>query len=182
MRRAALTLILAAALVQPAASAPPTVGGVEPPPGPTYEAELTKVASEAAQREMRSGLEQVEKDPTVPPDMKAELKKKLARLKLAMYSSTATLDECVNYYEAKIPGSAFTFGVRGTLADVVELSKIAGFPVPASAVSSLEKEQTRSARWNSRDGLLQITVEDHLIDPRDGKVAKKTVVLVTSLK
>ena len=39
----------------------------------------------------------------------------------------------------------------------------------------------RTARWTKDDDTLQVVVEDHLIDPRDGKVSETTVVLVTSL-
>ena len=38
----------------------------------------------------------------------------------------------------------------------------------------------RTARWTRDDQMLQVSVEDYLIDPRDARVTKKTVVMVSS--
>ncbi len=58
---------------------------------------------------------------------------------------------------------------------------MAGLAVDPEVEKKWTGKSGKTARFTREDGTLQVVVEDHLIDPRDGKVTPMTVVLVTSL-
>ena len=73
---------------------------------------------------------------------------------------------------------AIVAAAKQQLLEGIRSGAINGDPELAKKFSG---QRGRSARWHAEDGRLEIDMEDTLIDPRDGKVAKKTVVLATSL-
>jgi hypothetical protein len=85
------------------------------------------------------------------------------------------------FYAKNIAGVSFLFGERNVLGDVIDLSKEKGFPIPVEVERAYRDKSMRYARWTSTDETVQIAVEDHLIDPRNGKVTQQTVVMVTSV-
>ena len=162
------------------AASPPVVS-VPPPPGGTYEEGITKVVSSRAQKEMKALLAELEKDASQPAEFKADVKRKLARLKVAVYTTPKSFEETVAFYETSAFRPIFLKGQRDLLADLRENAEAAGGSVDPEVAKAWAGKSGQTARWTRDDNGLQITIEDHLIDPRDGSVTKKTVVLVTSL-
>lgn len=158
---------------------PAPVKGVPPPPGGRYEAEITKVASDRARIEMQTILAQLEQTQQ-PPETKKEIRRRLAGLKVAVYTTAAGFDETVAYYEKEMR-IVFLKGDRDVLGDLRDYARAAGLPVDPAVEKAWAGKWGKTARWTKEDDTLQVVVEDHLIDPRDGKVTPKTVVLVTSL-
>ena len=159
---------------------PSPVKGVPPPPGGAFEAEITKVVSEHAKVEMQGILAELERM-SQPAETKAEIKRRLAGLKVAVYTTSKSWDETVAYYEGPAMKVVFLKGERDILADLRDYARSAGIAVDPAVEKAWTGKSGRTARWTKDDETLQIVVEDHLIDPRDGKVAPKTVVLVTKL-
>ena len=159
---------------------PSMVKGVPPPPGGTFEAEITKVASDQGKVEMQGLLAELERM-SQPAEKKAELKRRLAGFKVAVYTTPKSFDETVAFYEGLPMKVFFLKGERDILADLREYARGAGIAVDPAVDKAWAGKSGRTARWTKDDETLQIVIEDHLIDPRDGKVTPKTVVLVTSL-
>ena len=159
---------------------PAPVKGVPAPPGGHYEAEITKVVSDRAKVEMRALLSELERM-AQPAETKAEIRRRLAGLKVAVYTTPKSWDETVGFYESPPMRVLFLKGERDLLADLRDYSRTAGFAVDPAAEKAWTGKSGKTARWTKDDDTLQIVVEDHLIDPRDGKVTPMTVVLVTSL-
>jgi hypothetical protein len=172
-------LALSAVLAAAPASAP--IAGVPLPPDAVFETELTRVATDRARLEMKSVLAQLDRDGSQSQEAKNDLKQKLSRLKIAVYTTPRTLDETVAAYEKKLENASFLSGERNLLADLIEVAKAGGFSVTPEAQKAWTGKTIRSVRWGRGDGAVEIDIEDHLIDPRDGKVSKKTVVLITSV-
>ncbi|MEO6324717.1 MAG: hypothetical protein ABIT01_06645 [Thermoanaerobaculia bacterium] len=172
---------LAAVAAAAPASAPAPIAGVPLPPDPVFETELTRVATERARLELKGVLAQLEGDRSQSVQAKTEMKQKLSRLKIAVYTTPRSLDETVAVYEKKIEKATFLFGERNLLADLLDVARAGGFSVTPEAQKAWTGKTVRSARWGREDGAVEIDVEDHLIDPRNGQVAKKTVVLITSI-
>jgi hypothetical protein len=162
---------------------PGQVPGVPPPPGAIYETELTKLAAEKAKTELDSQLQAVLKDPSATAEEKAQARTRAQsiRLKLAIYTTDKTLEETIAFYTQKVKGSSFLIAERSVVIDLAEVAQAGNFPVPPAVEKEWQGKNGRTARWTRTDQLLQISVEDYLIDPRDGRVSKKTVVLVTSI-
>lgn len=173
-----LVILTAVVAVTPV---PARIPGVPLPPDALFESELTRVATERARLEMKTVLSQLERDGSRSSAVKNEIKVKLARLKVAVYTTPRSLDETVSHYEKLIERALFVFGERNLLVDLLEAARAGGFEVAPKSQEAWAGKTIRSARWGRDDGAVEIDVEDHLIDPRDGKVTKKTVVLVTSL-
>ena len=173
-----VALLALLTLLRLADPAPAT--GVPPPPGGRFEAEMTKVVLEKAKVEMKSVLDDLERTAR-PPEAKAEIRRRLARLSLAVYTTPAGWEETVAYYEGAPMRLTFLKGERDILADLREWARTAGLDVEPSVAKALSGKLGKTARWTKDDDTLQVVVEDHLIDPRDGKVSETTVVLVTSL-
>lgn len=163
-----------------AVSPSPAVGGVTLPPDAVFEPELTKAANARAQVEAKAALARLEQDRSIPSSAKAEIRKKIERLKVAVYTSPRSLDETVAYFEQTVSAANFLFGERPVLDDAAEVARAGGFSLPQTAVESWSGKRGRTARWSRDDGSLEVDVEDHLIDPRDATIRKQTVVLLTT--
>ncbi len=159
---------------------PAPVKGVPAPPGGRFEPEMTKVVSDRAKVEMQSVLAELERS-AQPPEAKAEIRRRLAGLRLAVYTTPRGWEETVAFYEGAPMQLVFLKGERDILGDLREWARSTGVGVDASAEKAWAGKSGRTARWTKDDDTLQVVVEDHLIDPRDGKVSETTVVLVTSL-
>jgi hypothetical protein len=164
------------------AADPGPVSGIPSPPGGTYEVELSKLAAEKAKAELAAQLEAALRDPTLSAAEKSDVKSRIAgvRLKLAIYTTDRSLEETVTFYGQKVRGAVFLVAERNVLVDLAEVAQAGKFQVPASVEKEWQGKTGRTARWTRDDQMVQISVEDYLIDPRDGKVSKKTVVLVSS--
>ena len=154
--------------------------GVPPPPGGTFETEITKVVSDRAKVEMQGILAELERM-SQPAETKAEIKRRLAGLKVAVYTTPKSWDDTVAFYEGPAMKVVFLKGQRDILADLQDYARSAGLSVDPAVEKAWTGKSGLTARWTKDDETLQIVVEDHLIDPRDGKVTPKTVVLVTKL-
>jgi hypothetical protein len=159
---------------------PSPVKGVPPPPGGVFETEITKVVSDHAKVEMQGLLAELERM-SQPAETKAEIKRRLAGLKVAVYTTPRSWDETVAFYEGPAMKVVFLKGSRDILADLQDYARSAGIAVDPAVEKAWTGKTGLTARWTRDDETLQIVVEDHLIDPRDGKVTPKTVVLVTKL-
>lgn len=160
---------------------PAPVPSVPFPPDGTYEAEITRVVAERAKAEMKGLLAQLEKDATTPEATKREIRGKVARLKVAVYTTPKPFDAVVFFYERSPLEPFFLKGDRDVLADAREAAQAAGIPLDQVEEKRWTGVVGRRALWQRADGGLEVAIEDHLIDPRNGKVSKKTVVLVTSV-
>ena len=169
----ALTLVLAA----PASPIP----GVPFPPGGEIDPVFTQVFTDRAAAETRSAIARLDADTSRSAAEKAELKKRLGKLKIAVFTTAKSVDETVAAYERQIPQARFIFAERNLEADLRDGIKSGAIQADAAAVAKAAGRTGRSARWNRADGALEIDVEDHLIDPRTGAILARTVVLVTSL-
>ena len=176
MLAAATSLVLL--LAAPPASPVP---GVPMPPGGTVDTDLTKVYVDRAAIETRDALAQLERDTSRSKAEKDDLRKRMSKLKLAVLTSTQGLDKLVAFYEKEIPKARFIFGERDLTSDLLEGIRSGAIKGNPEAAKKLAGQRGRSARWHAEDGRIGIDIEDTLIDPRDGKVTKKTVVLATSL-
>jgi hypothetical protein len=169
----ALTLVLAA----PASPIP----GVPFPPGGEIDPVFTQVFTDRAAAETRSAIARLDADTSRSAAEKAELKKRLGKLKIAVFTTAKSIDETVAAYERQIPQARFIFAERNLEADLRDGIRSGAIQANAAAVAKAAGRTGRSARWNRADGALEIDVEDHLIDPRTGAILARTVVLVTSL-
>ena len=159
---------------------PSPVKGVPTPPGGTFETEITKVVSDRAKVEMQGILAELERM-SQPAETKAEIRRRLAGLKVAVYTTPKSWDETVAFYEGPAMKVVFLKGQRDILTDLQDYARSAGLSVDPAVEKAWAGKSGLTARWTKDDETLQIVVEDHLIDPRDGKVTPKTVVLVTKL-
>src|SRR3979411_373958 len=108
---------LALLLASPATSSGPDV---PVPPGGARDVELTKVYTDRAAAEARDALAALERDGSRSRAEKDELKKRMSKLKIAVFTSTKSLDELVAFYEKEIPKARFLFGVRDIGSDLLE--------------------------------------------------------------
>ena len=173
-----LVLVLFAADT-PLTSSP--IAGVPAPEQGALDPALTKLARERADVEMKTALAALAADSTIPEPRKREIREKVAKLKVAVFTTPKTLDETVKFYEGRLNQATFIFAERDLLTDLRDLALTSGLVLTPAIEAPAAGKRARSARWAKDDGSLEIDVEDHLIDPRDGKITKKTVVLVTSL-
>ena len=169
----ALTLVLAA----PASPIP----GVPFPPGGEIDPVFTQVFTDRAAAETRSAIARLDADTSRSAAEKAELNKRLGKLKIAVFTTAKSIDETVAAYERQISQARFIFAERNLEADLRDGIRSGAIQANAAAVAKAAGRTGRSARWNRADGALEIDVEDHLIDPRTGAILARTVVLVTSL-
>ena len=170
---------LALALVLAAPVAP--IPGIPFPPGGEIDPVLTQVFTDRAAAETQSAIARLDADTTRSAAEKAELKKRLGKLRIVVYTTAKTVDEAVAAYERQISGARFIFAERNLEADLLDGMKSGAIQANAAAVAKAAGRRARSARWHRAEGTLEIDVEDHLIDPRSGAILDKTVVLVTSL-
>ena len=170
-------LLLTAASVLFAVAGP--VPGVPAPPGGRFEAEMTVVVAARATAQMKPLLDEMERDTSQPESVKAEIRKKASRLRVAVYTSPGTIDDLAAFYAGKVPGVSFLFSEREIGKDLAETAQVGGFVLAPAAAKEWQGKKGKSARWARADGTLEIDIEDHLIDPRDGRVTKQLVVMVT---
>ncbi|MFI5197522.1 MAG: hypothetical protein ACHQJD_02790 [Thermoanaerobaculia bacterium] len=174
-----MTAFLALALVLAAPASP--IAGVPFPPGGEIDQVFTQVFTDRAAAETRSAIARLEADKSRSAAEKAELKKRLGKLKIVVFTTAKSVDGAVAAYERQIPQARFIFAARNLEADLKDGIASGAIQADAAAVAKAAGRMGRSARWNRADGALEIDVEDHLIDPRSGAILAKTVVLVTSL-
>jgi len=172
LRAIALGLLFATATVSP-------IPGVPAPPESVLETEMTKAATERASAELKTALVELEKDASIPDGTKREIKAKIARLKIAVFTTEKSLDDTVSFYEKEVAGAGFLVGDRDVLDDAKELAAARNLHLDPDVERAWMGKRGRYARWSRSDKSLEIDVEDTLIDPRDAKISKKTVVLVT---
>ena len=106
-------------------------------------------------------------------------RKKASRLRVAVYTFPGTIDDLAAFYAGKVPGVSFLFTEREIGKDLAETALAGGFALAPSLAKEWQGKKGRSARWARSDGSLEIDIEDHLIDPRDGRVTRQGVVMVT---
>ena len=172
-----IALALVLALAGPASPIP----GVPFPPGGEIDPVLTQVFSDRAAVETRQAVARLEADTSRSAAEKAELKKRLGKLKIAVFTTPRSVDESVAAYERLLPQARFNFAERNLEADLRDGIKSGAIQADEAAVAKAVGQRGRSARWNREDGALEIDIEDRLIDPRTGAILVKTIVLVTSL-
>ena len=172
-----IAIALVLALAGPASPIP----GVPFPPGGEIDPVLTQVFSDRAAVETRQAVARLEADTSRSAAEKAELKKRLGKLKIAVFTTPKSVDESVAAYERLLPQARFNFAERNLEADLRDGIKSGAIQADEAAVAKAVGQRGRSARWNREDGALEIDIEDRLIDPRTGAILVKTIVLVTSL-
>lgn len=172
-----IALSLALVLAAPVSPIP----GVPFPPGGEIDPVFTQVFTDRAAAETRHAIARLDADTSRSAAEKAELKKRLSKLRIAVFTTAKSVDETVAAYERQLPQSRFVFAERNLEADLRDGIKSGAIQADAAAVAKAAGQRGRSARWNRADGALEIDIEDHLIDPRTGAILAKTVVLVTSL-
>jgi hypothetical protein len=172
--------VIAPLLVSMLLAVAPVFPGVAPPPAGTFEEELTRIASERAMHELKDALAKLDRDTTIPESKKREIRRKTAKVRLALYTTPKTPDELVTFYEQSIRGATFVYSQRDILTDLQEVARVGGLTLDPAVTGAWQGKTGMSARWSRDDGSLEIDIEDYLIDPRDAKVTRKTVVLITS--
>lgn len=174
-----VTASFALALVLAAPVAP--IPGIPFPPGGEIDSALTQVFTDRAAVETKAALARLDADASRSAAEKAELKKRLGKLRIVVYTTAKTVDETVAAYERQLADARFIFAERNLEADMRDGIRSGAIQANESAVAKAVGRRGRSARWNRADGALEIDVEDRLIDPRSGAILEKTIVLVTSL-
>jgi hypothetical protein len=144
IRALLVAMLLAAGTTSP-------IPGVPMPPGGVLEPELTKAATERATAEMRARLAQLDKDPSIPDNVKRDIKAKIIRLKIAVFTTPKTLDETVAFYEKEVSGATFIFGERDVLGDARELAAASGLRIDLEVERAWQGKRGRSARWSRED-------------------------------
>ena len=172
-----IALSLALVLAAPVSPIP----GVPFPPGGEIDPVFTQVFTDRAAAETRHAMARLDADTSRSAAEKAELKKRLSKLRIAVFTTAKSVDETVAAYERQLPQSRFVFAERNLEADLRDGIKSGAIQADAAAVAKAAGQRGRSARWNRADGALEIDIEDRLIDPRTGAILAKTIVLVTSL-
>lgn len=155
------------------------IRGVPLPPDGTLEEDLTKLEAARAAAEAKDALARVEMDASLSKKEKADLRQKISSLKIAVFTSPRPIEQVVAFYEKTVPRAEFVFGLRDLSYDLQEGIRAGVIKASPERVKEAQGKQGRSARW-TRDDRLSIAIEDQLVDPRDGRITPKTVVLVTS--
>lgn len=158
---------------------PSPIPGVPLPPDGTLEEELTKLEGARAAAEAKDAFAKVDADSSLSKKEKAELRRKIASLKVAVFTSPRPIEQVVAFYEKTLPRAEFVFALRDLSYDIQEGIRAGVIKASPERVKEAQGKQGRSARW-TRDDRLSIAIEDQLVDPRDGRITPKTVVLVTS--
>lgn len=155
------------------------LASIPTPPQGVLDNELTKAANERLAVETRSFLKELDKDPR-PAAEKDEIRRKLSRVKIQVFTSLKSIDDAAAFYAGKIDGAAFLFAERQLLPDAQEVASSLGLKLDLATEKQWAGKTGRSARWRRDDGSLEIDLEEHLIDPRTAQISKKTVVMITS--
>jgi len=158
---------------------PSPIPGVPLPPDGTLDEELTTLETARAAVEAKDALAKLDADSSLSKKEKTELRKRISALKVAVFTSSRPIDQVVAFYEKTVPRAEFVFGLRDLSYDLQEGIRAGVIKASPERVKEAQGKQGRSARW-TRDERLSIAIEDQLVDPRDGRITLKTVVLVTS--
>ena len=183
-----VALLLAAAAPSPTPAAPSyavvpsPIPGVPLPPEGAVDTELTRLRLQQADVERQQALAQLDANRKLSKKEKAEIRGKLVSMRIAVMTTARPLDEVAAFYEKTVPRAEFVFGVRDLAADLDEAIRAGAIKADPERVREAAGKQGRSARWTREAERLSIAIEDHLVDPRDGRITKKTVVLVTSFE
>lgn len=159
---------------------PSPIPGVPLPPEGAVDPELTRLRTLQADAERKQALARLDADGSLSKKEKSVIRGKLALMKVAVMTTPLPIDEVAAFYEKTVPRAEFLFGVRDLAADLEEGIRAGAIVATPERVREAAGQQGRSARWTREAERLSIAIEDHLIDPRDGKITMKTVVLVTS--
>jgi hypothetical protein len=157
------------------------IAGVPLPPDGAVDQVFTEIFASRAAAETRSALAELDADTRRSSAEKKEIRKRLEKLRVVVLTTPKSLDEAVAFYEREVKSAQFLFAVRNLEADLRDGMKTGAIKGDESAVAKAAGQRGRSARWNRADGALEIAIEDHILDPRNGAIITKTVVLVTSL-
>jgi hypothetical protein len=161
---------------------PSPIPGVPLPPEGAVDAELTRLRMQQADAERQQAFARLDTDRSLSAKEKAVIRGKLVLMKVAVMTTALPIDEVAAFYEKTVPHAEFLFGVRDLKADLEEGIRSGDIKADPARVGEAAGERGRSARWTREAERLSIAIEDHLIDPRDGRILKKTVVLVTSFE
>ncbi len=159
---------------------PSPIGGVPLPPDGAIDADLTRVRKEQADREQKQALDQLDADRSLSAKEKAVVRGKLLQMKVVVMTTTLPLEEVAAFYETTVPRAEFVFGVRDLQADLEEAVRAGAIHAGPEQVRAAAGKTGRSARWVREAERLSIAIEERFLDPRDGRIVPKTVVLVTS--
>lgn len=157
------------------------IAGVPLPPDGAVDQVFTEIYANRAAAETKAALAQLESDAARPAAEKKEIRKRLEKLRVVVLTTPRTLDEAVAFYEREVKGARFIFAVRSLEADLWDGIKTGAIKGDEASIAKAAGQRGRSARWNRADGALEIAIEDNILDPRNGAIVPKTVVLVTSL-
>ena len=157
------------------------IAGVPLPPDGAVDQVFTEIFANRAAAETKAALARLDADTSRSAAEKAELRKRLGELRIAVFTTPKSVDEAVAFYEREVKGARFIFAVRNLEADLLDGMKSGAIRADSTAVAKAAGRRGRSARWNREEGALEIDIEDSLLDPRSGAILEKTVVLVTSL-
>ena len=160
------SFVLALVLAAPVSPIP----GIPFPPGGELDSVLTQVFTDRAAAETRNAMAQLDADKSRSAAEKAEIRKRLGKLRIAVFTTPKTVDEVVAAYEKLVPEARFIFAERNLQADLQDGMKSGAIQANAAAVEKAAGRRARSARWNRADGALEIDVVDRLIDPRAGAI------------
>ena len=98
---------------------------------------------------------------------------KLVLMKVVVMTTALPIDEVAAFYEKTVPRAEFAFGVRDLQADLEEGIRSGDINADPERVREAAGEKGRSARWTREAERLSIAIEDHLIDPRDGRIVRR---------
>lgn len=159
---------------------PSPIAGVPLPPDGVVDPDLTSVRRKQAEAERQQALAQLDADRSFSGKEKAALRGKLLQMKVAVMTTARPLEEVAAFYERTVPRAEFVFGVRDLKADLEEAIRAGAIHAGTEQVRAAAGKTGRSARWTREAERLSIAIEDGFLDPRDGRIVTKTVVLVTS--
>lgn len=159
---------------------PSPIAGVPLPPGGAVDTDLTNVRKKQADAERQQALAQLDADGSLPAKEKAAIKGRLLQMKVVVMTTALPLEEVAAFYERTVPRAEFAFGVRDLQADLKEAIRAGAIHAGPEQLRDAAGKMGRSARWTREAERLSIAIEDGFLDPRDGRIVPKTVVLVTS--
>ena len=79
---------------------------------------FTEIFADRAAVETKAALTQLDADSSRPSSEKKEIRKRLERLKIVVFTTPKNLDETVAFYEREVKGARFIFAVRNLEADL----------------------------------------------------------------
>jgi hypothetical protein len=159
---------------------PSPIAGVPLPPEGAVDPDLTRVRKQQADAERQQALAQLDVDRSLSGKEKAALRGKLLQMTVIVMTTARPLEEVAAFYEQTVPRAEFVFGVRDLKADLEEAIRAGAIHAGPEQVRAAAGKTGRSARWTREAERLSIAIEEKFLDPRDGRIVAKTVVLVTS--